>query len=207
MNLGRWAPAALAGVALLFAACSSSPSPSATSTTTTTAHHPSSTSTTTTTTTAAASSSSTTSSTAAVASCSIKGTSGQGQGAAGTITGTVVLTNTGSTTCTVNGYPTLALYSGSQAPLTVTMVNGLTVDVSAQANAGPTTVTIAAGGTAQFAYQYSDVPTGAQTSCPQSEAASATLPNGGGSSPTFPLTMSPCNNGTVNVSPVYATSG
>jgi Protein of unknown function (DUF4232) len=208
VNLGRWAPAALAGVALLFAACSSSPSPSATSTTTTTAaHQSSSTSTTTTTTTAAATSSSTTSSTAAVASCSIKGASAQGQGAAGTITGTIVLTNTGSTPCTVNGYPTLALYSGSQAPLTVTMVNGLTVDVSAQANAGPTTVTIAAGGTAQFAYQYSDVPAGAQTSCPQSEAASATLPNRGGSSPTFPLTMSPCNNGTVNVSPVYATSG
>jgi hypothetical protein len=202
----RWAPAALAGVALLFAACSSSPSPSASSTTTTTttaAHHPSTS--TTTTTTAAASSSSTTSSTAAVASCSIKGASGQGQGAAGTITGTVVLTNAGATPCTVNGYPTLALYSGSQAPLTVTIINGLTVSVSAQANAGPATVTIAPGSTAQFAYQYSDVPTGAQTSCPESEDASATLPNGGGSSPTFPLTMSPCNNGTVYVSPVYAT--
>jgi hypothetical protein len=199
-----WALAALAGVALLFAACSSSPSPSASSTTTTAAHHAShSTSTTTT----AAASSSTTSSTAAVASCSIKGASGQGQGAAGTITGTIVLTNTGSSPCTVNGYPTLALYSGSGAPLTVTIVNGLTVNVSAQANAGPSSVTIAVGGTAQLAYQYSDVPTGAQTSCPESEAASVTLPNGRGSSPSFALTMSPCNNGTVYVSPVYATTG
>jgi hypothetical protein len=204
VTLRRWAPAALAGVALLFAACSNPPSPSASSTTTTRAAHPPSTSTTTTT---AAGTSSTTSSTAAVTSCSIKGVAGQGQGAAGTITGTIVLTNAGSGPCTFNGYPTLALYSGSQAPLTVTMVNGLTVSVSAQANAGPATVTIAPGATAQFAYQYSDVPTGAQTSCPESEDASATLPNGGGSSPTFPLTMSPCNNGTVYVSPVYATSG
>jgi uncharacterized protein DUF4232 len=196
----RWALAALVGAALLFAACSSSPSRSASSTTTTTAHHAADRTTTTT----AAPSSSTTSSSAAVASCSIKGASGQGQGAAGTITGTVVVTNAGSTPCTVNGYPTLALYSGSQAPLTVTVVDGLTVDVSAAANAGPSPVTIAAGSTAQFAYQYSDVPTGAQTSCPESEAASFTLPNGGGSSPTFPLTMSPCNNGTVYVSPVYA---
>jgi hypothetical protein len=197
----RWALAALAGVALFFAACSNSSSPSASSTTTTAAHHPSDRTTTTTT---AAASSSTTSTSAAVASCSIKGASGQGQGAAGTITGTIELTNAGSSPCTVNGYPTLSLYSGSGAPLTVTIVNGLTVNVSTAANAGPSSVTIAAGGTAQLAYQYSDVPTGAQTSCPESEAASVTLPNGGGSSPSFPLTMSPCNNGTVYVSPVYA---
>jgi hypothetical protein len=199
----RWTLAALAGVALLFAACSSSPSKSASSTTTSTsaAHHPSNVTTTT-----AAASSSTTSSTAAAAACTIKGASGQGQGAAGTITGTIVITNAGSTPCTVNGYPTLALSSGSGAPLTVTIVNGLTVNVSAQANAPPSTVVLAAAGTAQFAYQYSDVPTGAQTSCPESEGASVTLPNGGGSSPTFPLTMAPCNNGTVYVSPVYATS-
>ena len=143
MTLRRWALAALAGVALLFAACSSSPSPSATSTTTTT--RPPTTPSTATTTTTAAASSSTTSSTAAAASCSIKGVAGQGQGAAGTITGTIVLTNAGSTPCTVNGYPTLALYSGSGAPLTVTIVNGLTVNVSAQANAAPSTVTHRAG--------------------------------------------------------------
>jgi Domain of unknown function (DUF4232) len=200
----RWALAAVAGVALLFAACSSSPSPSASSTTTTAAHHASDRTTTTTT---AAASSSSTSTSAAVTSCSIKGASGQGQGAAGTITGTIVVTNAGSSPCTVNGYPTLGLYSGSGAPLTVTIVNGLTVNVSAPANAGPSTVTIAPGGTAQVAYQYSDVPTGAQTSCPESESASVTLPNGRGSTPAFALTASPCNNGTVYVSPVYATSG
>ncbi len=186
---------------MILAACSSSPSKSAssTSTSTTTGHHNTAS---TTSTTAAPASSTTTS--AAATSCSIKGASGQGQGAAGTITGTIIVTNVGSTPCTVNGYPTMALTSGSGAPLTVTIVDGLTVSVSPQANAGPSPVTIAANGTAQFAYQYSDVPTGAETSCPSSEAASVTLPNGGGSSPSFAFTASPCNNGTIHVSPVYA---
>jgi Protein of unknown function (DUF4232) len=199
----RWALAALAGAALFLAACSSSPSPSASSTTTTAGHHAEDGTTSTT----AAPASSTTSSSAVTVACNFKGSSGQGEGAAGTITGTVVLTNVGSTPCSVNGYPTLALTSGSGAPLTVTIVNGLTVNVSAPANAAPSPVVIGPASTAQFAYQYSDVPTGAETSCPSSEAASVTLPNGGGSSPSFPLALSPCNNGTVNVSPVYTTSG
>ncbi len=200
MNIRRGALAALAGVALLFAACSSSPSHPASSSTSTTGHHGSATTTSTTT---AAASSSTSTSAAVATTCSIKGSSGQGQGAAGTITGTIVLTNAGSTSCTVNGYPTLGLYSGSGAPLTVTVVDGLTVNVSAQANAGPSPVVVPAGGTAQMAYQYSDVPSGNQTSCPESEEATVTLPNGGGTSPTFPLSLAPCNNGTVYVSPVY----
>ena len=203
MSARRWALAALAGAALLLAACSSSPSKSARSTSTTAGHHASNQ---TTSTTAAPPSSSTTSSSAVAAQCSIKGSSGQGEGAAGTITGTIILTNVGSGPCVVNGYPTLTLTSGSGAPLTVTIVDGLTVNVSSQANAAPSNVIIVAASTAQFAYQYSDVPSGAETSCPSSEAASVTLPNGGGSSPSFPLTMSPCDNGTVHVSPVYATT-
>jgi hypothetical protein len=200
VNERRWALAVLAGAALVLAACSSSPSKPAgsTSTTTTVAHHASST----TSTTAAPASSTTTS--AAATSCSIKGASGQGQGAAGTITGTIVVTNVGSAPCTVNGYPTMALTSGSGAPLTVTIVDGLTVSISPPANAGPSSVTIPANGTAQFAYQYSDVPTGAETSCPSSEAASVTLPNGAGTSAGFAFTASPCDNGTIHVSPVYA---
>jgi hypothetical protein len=200
VNRRRWSLAVLAGAALVLAACSSSPSKSAnsTSTTTTAAHHASGS---TTSTTAAPASSTSTS--AAVTSCSIKAASGQGEGAAGTITGTIIVTNVGTTPCTVNGYPTMSLSSGSGAPLTVTMVNGLTVSISPPANAGPSSVTIAANGTAQFAYQYSDVPSGAETSCPSSEVASVTLP-GGGTSPGFAFTASPCDNGTIHVSPVYA---
>jgi hypothetical protein len=118
----------------------------------------------------------------------------------------VTVTNTGPTACTVNGYPTMGLYSGSGAPLTVTMVNGLTVSVTPQASAPPSSVTIAPSSTAQFAYQISDVPVGGQTSCPTSEQATTTMPGASASSAYFPLSIAPCNNGTIRVSPVYKTS-
>ncbi len=100
----------------------------------------------------------------------------------------------------------MALFSGSGAPLTVTMVNGLSVNVSPQASAPPSSVTVAPSGTAQFAYQFSDVPTGTETSCPNSEMATVTMPGATTPSPTFALNLDPCNNGTIRVSPVYATT-
>ena len=196
----RWALALLAGAGLVLAACSSSPSPHNSTTTT---HHASTSSSSTTST----SSASTTSSTAAgSAACShISASAGQSQGAAGTITGVITVTNTGTTPCTVDGYPTVGLYSGSGAPLTVTMVNGLTVSVTPQASAAPTSVTIAPSSTAQFAYQISDVPVGSETSCPTSEQATTTMPGATASSGYFALSIAPCNNGTIKVSPVYKT--
>ena len=208
MTLPLRALAFIAGVGLIFAACSNNSTPSGHSTTTTTRNTPSSSSTST-------SSSSTTSTTAATttstgvaaAACSrITASAGQGQGAAGTITGVITVTNTGPSACTVNGYPTMALYSGSGAPLTVTVVKGLTVSLSPPANAGPSPVMIGPSSTAQFAYQFSDVPVGAQTSCPSSESASVTMPGTTSGSPAFALAIAPCNNGTIRVSPVYATS-
>ena len=118
----------------------------------------------------------------------------------------ITVTNTGATACTVNGYPTVALFSGSGAPLTVTMVNGLTVSVSSAANAPPSSVSVGPSSTAQFAYQFSDVPVGSETSCPTSESASVTMPGSTTASPTFQLAIGPCGNGTIKVSPVYAGS-
>ncbi|HUE07264.1 MAG TPA: DUF4232 domain-containing protein [Acidimicrobiales bacterium] len=197
-----WSLAVLAGAGLCLAACSNSPSPKHSTTTTT--HHATTSSSSTTST----SSASTTSSTAAgSAACShISAAAGQSQGAAGTITGVVTVTNTGTTPCTVDGYPTMGLYSGSGAPLTVTIVNGLTVSVTPQASAPPSSVTIAPSSTAQFAYQISDVPVGSETSCPMSEQATTTMPGASASSPYFPLAIAPCNNGTIRVSPVYKTA-
>ena len=86
------------------------------------------------------------------------------------------------------------------------MVNGLTVSISPQAGAPPSSVTIAPSASAQFAYQISDVPVGAETSCPTSEQATTTLPGASTSSPYFPLAIAPCNNGTIRVSAVYKTS-
>jgi hypothetical protein len=194
----------VAGAALALAACGSSNPPKKNSATTPD-NATSSTTSSTTSTTAAPSSS--TSTTAASAVCThVSATAGQGQGAAGTITGTVTVTNTGSSPCTANGYPTIGLASGSGAPLTVTMVNGLSVDISAPANAAPTTVTVAPAGTAQFAYQFSDVPVGNETSCPSSESASVTMPGATAASASFALSIDPCGNGTIRVSPIYATS-
>lgn len=203
MSRPRWALAVLAGAGLCLAACSSSPSAQH-STTSTTRHHAATTSSSTTSTSTAP----TTSSTAVAApACShISAAAGQSQGAAGTITGVVTVTNTGTTACTVDGYPTVALYSGSGAPLTVTMVNGLTVSVTPQASAPPSSVTIAPSSTAQFAYQISDVPSGNETSCPMSEQATTTMPGASAPSPYFALALGPCNNGTIKVSPVYKTA-
>ncbi len=202
MTLRKWTLAALAGVALLAAACSNNSNTPKQSTTSTTRR---SVTTSTTTTTTAAVSTTSTSSSATSTSCSdITASAGQGQGAAGTITGVITVTNAATTACMANGYPTVALFSGSGAPITVTMVNGLSVNVSSQANAGPSTVSIAPSSTAQFAYQYSDVPVGNETSCPQSESASVTMPGAPSGSPKFTLSIGPCGNGTIRVSPIYS---
>jgi hypothetical protein len=199
-----WALASVACAAVALAACSSSPSKPKNVTTTTHAATSTTSAPTTTSTTAA---SATTSTAATSTACShITASPGQGQGAAGTITGLVTITNAGPTACTVNGYPTMALFSGSGAPLTVTIVNGLTVTVSSAANAPPSSVSVAPASSAQFAYQFSDVPVGSQTSCPTSESASVTMPGSTTSSPSFQLAIGPCGNGTIKVSPVYAGS-
>lgn len=204
MTRRRLALALVAGAAVVLAACSSSPSTPKKVTTTTHASASVSAPSSTTTTAAAPT---TTSTAAAAAACThITGSPGQGQGAAGTITGVVTVTNTGTTPCSANGYPTIALYSGSGAPLPVTMVNGLTVTISSAANAPPSMVTLAPGSTAQFAYQFSDVPVGAETSCPTSESAQVTLPGSATASQTIQLAIAPCNNGAITVSPVYASS-
>lgn len=200
MTPRRWALALVACAAVVLAACSSSPSTPKHSTTTTRAVTSTTSSTTTTT-----SPSTTTSTGATSAACShITAAAGQGQGAAGTITGIITVTNTASSPCTVNGYPTMALFSGSGAPLTVTMVNGLSVSISPAANAPPSSFSVAPSSTAQFAYQFSDVPVGSETSCPTSESASVTMPGATTASPTFQLAIGPCGNGTIRVSPAFA---
>ncbi len=204
MTQRHWALALVVGAAVVLAACSNSPSAPKHRTTTTTR---ASTSTTTSPTTTTTSAPATTSTTAGTTACShVMASPGQGQGAAGTITGFITVTNAGTTPCTVNGYPVLALFSGSGAPLMVTMVNGLSVTISTPANAPPSSFSVAPSGKAQFAYQFSDVPVGAETSCPTSQSASVTMPGSSTASPNFQLAIGPCGNGTIRVSPVYASS-
>ena len=112
----------------------------------------------------------------------------------------------GTSPCTVDGYPAMALFSGSGAPLTVTLVNGLSVSISTPANASPSSFSVAPSSTAQFAFQFSDVPVGSEASCPTSASASVTMPDATTASPAFQLAIGPCGNGTIRVSPVYAGS-
>ena len=109
MTPPRWALALLACAGGTLAACSSTPSTPkhVTTTTHTTAPTTSSTSTSTT-----ASTTTTTTSVASTACTHITASAGQGQGAAGTITGVITVTNTGPSTCVANGYPTIALVLG-----------------------------------------------------------------------------------------------
>ena len=195
MTSRRWALALLACAGGVLASCSSNSAPNATTTTTT------SSSTTTT------SSSTTTSTTAASSACNhITATTGESSGAAGTITGTINVTNTGGAPCTVDGYPKIALFSSAGTPMTVTMVNGLTVNVTPQSGAQPVAFPLAASASAQFAYQYSDVPVGNETGCPSSAKATVTMPSATTPSPMFAFAIAPCNHGTIRVSAVYATS-
>jgi hypothetical protein len=180
----RWALALLACAGGVLASCSSNGTPKATTTTT---HHRASTTTSSSTTTA--SSSTTTSTTAGSSACNhITAAAGPSSGAAGTITGVVNVTNTGGSACTVTG------------------VDGLTVSVTPQSSAQPIAFALAPSASAQFAYQYSDVPVGNETNCPSSEQASVTMPSATTASPTFAFSATPCNHGTVRVSAVYATS-
>ena len=208
MTPPRWALALAACAPVVLAACSSSPSRP---TSTTTSSRPATSTTTssrpaTSTTTSTALSTTTSTGAASTACTHITAAAGQGEGAAGTITGTITVTNAGTSPCTVDGYPTMALFSGSGAPLPVTLVNGLSVSISTPANAPPSTSSVAPSSTAQFAYQFSDVPVGSETSCPTSESASVTMPGATTASPKFQLAIGPCGNGTIRVSPVFAGS-
>ena len=203
MTSRRWALALMACAGGVLASCSSSGTPP---TTTTTTHHKATTTTSSSTTSTSVSTTTTTTAAASAACNHISASAGQSSGAAGTITGVVNVTNTGATTCTVDGYPTVALFSSTNAPLTVTMVDGLSVNVSPQANAAPSSFALAPSKSAQFAYQYSDVPVGNETNCATSAQGHVLMPSATTASANFALVMTPCNHGTVRVSPVYATS-
>jgi hypothetical protein len=193
--------AALACVGLIAAACSSKPG-SPTSTGTTGGSHR------TTTTTQGTSATSTTASpttTTGIAACAqVTATPGQSQGAAGTIVGTITLAPVGTATCTMEGYPALARFSSSGATVPTTVVDGLTVNLSGPPTQPPSVVTLSSGQQAEFTFEYSDVPTGSETQCASSATVTVTPPGATTASAQVPLTMAPCNNGTVEVSPVYA---
>jgi hypothetical protein len=196
--------AALVCAGLIAAACSSSPG---SHTTTSTTAHSHKTTTTTSTTSSVPPTTASTTTTAGVTACRlVTATPGQTQGAAGTIVGTITMTPVGSATCTMEGYPVLARFSSSGATVPITIVNGLTVNLSGPPTQPPSVVTLTSGQQAEFTFEYNDVVTGNETSCASSTTISVTPPGAAAASAPVPLTMAPCNNATVEVSPVYAAS-
>jgi hypothetical protein len=193
--------AALVCAGLIAAACSSKPG-SHTSTGTTGGSH--STTTTTQSTSVTSTTAGTTTTTGITACAQVTATPGQSQGAAGTIVGTLTLTPVGSAPCTMEGYPVLARFSSSGATVPITVVDGLTVNLSGPATQPPSEVTLTSGQQAEFTFEYSDVVTGSETQCASSASVTVTPPGAATASPQVPLTMAPCNNGAVEVSPVYA---
>lgn len=193
--------AALVCAGLIGAACSSKPAPH--TTTSTTGSHK--TTTTTTTTGVPPTTASTTTSTTGIGACAqVTATPGQTQGAAGTIVGTITLAAVGGATCTMEGYPALARFSATGAAVPTTVVDGLTVNLSGPPTQPPSVVTLTSTQQAEFTFEYSDVTTGTETSCATSTTLSVTPPGAKAPSSPVPLTMAPCSNGTIEVSPVYA---
>ncbi len=195
------------GLGLLVAGCSSNDT-SASSTTTTTAAHSTHTGSSTT---KATTAKGTTSSTAAttVATCQpsqLKLSSQTGNGAAGTITLVITMTNTSTTTCSLYGYPGMQLLDAKGTDLPTKVIRGgVETTPSSPAKKPASTVTLAPGKVAAYSLTYSDVPTGNETSCPESAKAEVTAPNDTATA-TMTLAISACAGGTLHVSPVYAFS-
>jgi hypothetical protein len=195
--------AGLACLGVIAASCSSSPKPTVHHSATTTTANESAGTTTTSSSVPATTTSTAASSTGSTTCTSFSASVGQSEGAAGTITGTINIIDTGGAPCTMEGYPALALFGSGGTALPVTIVDGLTVNISSAANGPPTQITVSPSQGADFTYQYSDVITGNETSCPSSVTVSVKPPGTSTTAAPIPLVMDPCDNGTIRVSPVY----
>ncbi len=179
----------------------------------------STTATTTTTTTAAHATTTTTSTTTPVSdTCEGQNFSGvynTGEGAAGTVYATVTLTNTGTTSCTLHGWPLLTLQDKLGAVLTSTLVDvpssgnsfqflaGSATDLTNKANSAPSTLTLAKNATTTFALAYSDVPVGT-AACENAVSVSVQFAkNGTPVSLTPSEPVQPCGGGEIWLSPFY----
>jgi Protein of unknown function (DUF4232) len=149
-------------------------------------------------------STSTTTSLAPLVSCTgavLTGRLASSQGAAGTIQAVVLLTNVGASGCRLVGYPSLVLQSAASA-LTTSTIKGQASFSVAAANTAPSIQRLTSRGTASFMIQYSQIPTGTETVCATATSINVYVP--GSATPiSVAATLSPCDAGTVYVSPFY----
>ncbi|HVA60102.1 MAG TPA: DUF4232 domain-containing protein [Mycobacteriales bacterium] len=124
------------------------------------------------------------------------------QGAAGHILDVFSLTNRGTGSCRLDGYPGLALLDRAGRGLPTDPVHGADMAFPA-VSAHP--VVLNAGQAASFSVGYSDVPSGAQPDC-SNAAALAITPPGQSSALRVATALAPCGGGRLDVSPVVAGS-
>ncbi|HEY4025173.1 MAG TPA: DUF4232 domain-containing protein [Candidatus Dormibacteraeota bacterium] len=122
--------------------------------------------------------------------------------AAGNVYQPVSLTNTSGASCWLYGFPGLLMLDagGRPMPTRVVRVDGPTFPGISPV---PQRVVLAPGATAPFYLHFGDVPTGSESTCPQSETLLVTPPDD-----TRQLRVAeriaPCQGGTIDVSPVLA---
>ncbi len=112
---------------------------------------------------------------------------------------TISFRNISSSTCVLGGYPGAQMLDAQGAQLPTTVVRGGSYSFT---NLPRSTVTLATGASAYFNLGYSDVPSGSATSCP-SAAQLIVTPPAAFDHGTIAVTMAPCDNGTIVVSPVF----
>lgn len=126
----------------------------------------------------------------------------QGQGAAGTIYGSVDLTKTSGADCVIHGYPTLVLQDKYGSVLPSKIVddsNGSPIQMTdSAANAPASTLAVHAGSVVRFDFAYNDVASGCETVT----TLGVQMTSGTGVAsvtPQYPL--QPCFGGEIWVSP------
>lgn len=123
---------------------------------------------------------------------------GDTNGAAGHEMDVFLVTNAGTTTCTVEGYPAVALRtsSGAKAAVTVTHDGDYTFPALA-----PKAVALAPGGVASFAIGFTRAPQDDSEQCPSGQRLDVVLP-GATTVTKLPVDVTACNKGSLAVSPV-----
>ena len=125
-----------------------------------------------------------------------------GEGGAGHIGNTMRFTNNAPVSCTFYGYIGAQMLDAQNNPLPTQVIRGggyLFKDP------GPSLVTVPAGGSADFGLEWSTVPVGNETTCPQSSQL-AVIPPDEYAPIIIPMTLAPCGGGTIHVTAVHPPS-
>lgn len=135
------------------------------------------------------------------------GTFNQGQGAAGTIYGSITVTKRTGNPCVIDGFPLLTLQDKTGALLPVSLTQDATGTpiqfTDAKANAAPSKLNFTVGSSTTFDLAYNDVGNGVNA-CPSASTINVQLKNGDSSisvTPQYPI--QPCSAGHIWVSPFF----